>query len=153
MNGANPSARQVKAVLRGTVVEGLGHFSVRHFWAAFHTAYHEVTGEDFVLGTLNVRVAQIVPIHEERRIRWALIKKTAAPAESRFRPEDFALESCLVNGIPAFRIRPCAPGGPPLGHGGHGDHILEIMSSRIIPDARPGATVEISLFRELTSAD
>jgi CTP-dependent riboflavin kinase len=153
MNGANPYARQVKAVLRGTVVEGRGHFSVRHSWPAFLAAYREVTREDFVLGTLNVRVAQSVPIHEERRIRWAGIEKTGAPVESQFRPEDFSLESCLVNGIPAFRIRPCAPGGPPLGHGGHGDHILEIMSSRIIPDARPGATIEISLFRELTSAD
>jgi hypothetical protein len=48
-----------------------------------------------------------------------------------------------INGYPAWRIRPyhLLTGG-----GGHGDHILEIACSEVLPNIEPGRVVEIELF-------
>ncbi len=59
---------------------------------------------------------------------------------------DRVYRKCQINGIPAFRIRPCHF---ITGHGGHGDHVLEISNFDFIPECKTNSKVQITLFREL----
>lgn len=133
------SARRGKHVM-GTVVTGFGHFFRR--MTEFPEAFRKATGERLYPGTLNVDVGQAITIKEDRRIVGAEIGEPY---------QDLLFERCLINGVPAWRIRPYVldeRAGFPVGGGGHGDHILEISSTTKIPNATAGSRVEITLFRE-----
>jgi len=126
--------------LKGTVVTGFRHFSRR--MTEFPEAFWRATGENLYPGTLNVDVAKEIKIREDRRIVGTEIGEPY---------QDLLFERCLVNGLPAWRIRPYVldeRAGFPVGGGGHGDHILEISCATKIPNASAGCTVDITLFRE-----
>lgn len=99
----------------GKVIPGIGA------WRPRIERYPEVffagTGQRLFPGTLNVLLDSPLPIREEFRIQGAEIGEPE---------QDMLFESCLINGIPAFRLRPYQPA---TGAGGHGDHILEIVSA------------------------
>lgn len=122
-----------RAVVRGKVCKGYGHFTPR--MNAHAAVFRKASGEDLVPGTLNVDVGRPIRIKEDFRIRGAEIGE----------PEDFLFERCLINGLGAFRIRPFLPAN---GSGGHGDHIVEIVCSQKIPNVPAGAEVEICFFRD-----
>ena len=83
----------------------------------FPDVFGAVTGERLFPGTLNVQLESPLPIRAEFTI----------PGSEIGEPEqDMLFERCTVNGIPAFRLRPFQPA---TGAGGHGDHILELVSS------------------------
>jgi CTP-dependent riboflavin kinase len=100
----------------GKVIPGIGA------WRPRIERYPEVffagTGQRLFPGTLNVLLEHPLPIREEFRILGAEIGEPE---------QDMLFESCLINGIPAFRLRPYQPA---TGAGGHGDHILEIVSAQ-----------------------
>ena|SRR5665213_3078440 len=96
--------------------------------------FERATGERLYVGTLNVDVGAPVPIREDFRIAGSEIGEPN---------QDLVFERCLVNGLPAYRIRPMDANGG----GGHGDHVLEISCSQRIPNVEPGSQVEIELFR------
>ena len=100
----------------GKVVHGIGA------WRPRIERYPEVflagTGQRLFPGTLNVQLESPLPIREEFRIRGVEIGEPE---------QDMLFERCLINGIPAFRLRPYQPA---TGAGGHGDHILEIVSAQ-----------------------
>jgi CTP-dependent riboflavin kinase len=100
--------------------------------------FKDATGEDLYPGTINVQVNRSIVIREDFRIRGSDIGEPA---------EDFIFERCRINGVDAYRIRPL---NLKTGYGGHGDHILEISSSKKISGVEPGNSVEITLFRELS---
>lgn len=99
----------------GIVVHGMGA------WRPRIERYPEVflagTGQRLFPGTLNVLLEHDLPIREEFRIPGAAIGEPE---------QDMLFERCLINGIPAFRLRPYQA----TGAGGHGDHILEIVSAQ-----------------------
>jgi CTP-dependent riboflavin kinase len=69
-------------------------------------------------GTLNVLLDAPLPVRAEFRI----------PGSEIGEPEqDMLFERCLIDGFEAFRLRPFQPA---TGAGGHGDHILEIVSAQ-----------------------
>ena len=109
---------------------GCKHFSRR--MNDFPEIFERATGERLIPGTLNVNVGVQTPVTEHFRIHGREINET----------EEFLFEVCQINGIWAYRIRPLDNSGG----GGHGDHILEITCSKLIPDVQPGTEVEIALF-------
>lgn len=132
-------ARAERLTLKGTVVEGLRHFSRR--MTEFPEVFRKATGETLYPGTVNVDVETPIPIHEQSRIIGVEIGEPH---------QDLLFEPCLVNGIPAWRIRPYVlveQPGFPVGTGGHGDHILEISCATKIPNASPGSQVEVTFLR------
>jgi CTP-dependent riboflavin kinase len=123
-------------ILRGHICRdgdgaGLKHFSRR--MNQYPEVFERATGEALFPGTLNVNVGGTIKIHEHFRIRGHELNE----------PEDFLFEVCRINGLWAYRIRPLDA----MGNGGHGDHILEIICRREIPNVPPGTQVEIALFR------
>jgi len=102
--------------VHGTVEGGIGAWRPR--MERFPEVFRQLTGELLFPGTLNVRIDRPLAIREEFRI----------PGSAIGEPEqDMLFERCRVNGIEAFRLRPFQPA---TGLGGHGDHILEIVSTR-----------------------
>jgi len=116
--------------LTGRVVTGIGHFKIR--MTNFPEVFLRATGEDLIKGTLNVDVGRNIPAKEQFRIRGTEIGEPE---------QDLLFEVCRVNGLWAYRIRPC---NLMTGGGGHGDHIVEIACSQRIP---VNGDIEISLFR------
>jgi len=96
--------------------------------------FEKATREHLFEGTLNVNVGKPIPVKEHFRIRGAEINEPE---------QDLLFEVCRINQIWAYRIRPF---NLVTGGGGHGDHILEIASSREIPNVPPGTEVEIAFF-------
>lgn len=118
-------------VVKGQVVSGVGDF--RNRMTNFREAFFRATGEELIQGTLNVDVGKIIPPKEHFRIRGTAINEPQ---------QDLLFEVCRANGLWAYRIRPyCLK----TGGGGHGDSILEIACSKMIPN---DGWVEIELFRE-----
>jgi hypothetical protein len=102
----------------------------------FPDVFKEATGEQLVPGTLNVDVQKSILIREHFRIQGSRINEPQ---------QDLLFDVCRINGsIWGYRIRPYHV---LTGTGGHGDHIIEITSATIIPDASPGSPVTIEFFR------
>jgi CTP-dependent riboflavin kinase len=99
----------------GKVIEGMGAWRPRI--EQFPEVFLEAIGEPLFPGTLNVQIDKPLTIHTEFVISGARIGEPE---------QDMLFESCLVNGIGAWRLRPFQPAN---GLGGHGDHILEIVSA------------------------
>lgn len=97
--------------------------------------FKEATGVDLQPGTINVGIDNLMKVKEDFRIKGSLIGEPN---------QDLIFEECLINGYPAFRIRPY---NIITGEGGHGDDTLEISSETFIPDLVEGSIVEITLFR------
>ena len=100
----------------GKVISGMGAWRPRI--ERYPEVFKSGLGQSLFPGTLNVELARPIPIRTEIRIAGALIGEP---------DQDMLFERCLIEGIDAFRLRPFQPA---TGAGGHGDHILEIVSSR-----------------------
>jgi CTP-dependent riboflavin kinase len=99
-------------------------------------AFKKATGENLIPGTLNVRVEREIRVREDFRIRGTEINEPE---------QDLLFEVCHINGIRAYRIRPCDVS---TGSGGHGDDTLEMACSQEIPNVTHGSVVDIELFRD-----
>jgi hypothetical protein len=122
-------------ILKGIVcseAQGMKDFSRR--MREYPEVFEKATREHLFEGTLNVNVGKPIPVKEHFRIRGAEINEPE---------QDLLFEVCRINQIWAYRIRPF---NLVTGGGGHGDHILEIASSREIPNVPPGTEVEIAFF-------
>jgi CTP-dependent riboflavin kinase len=119
--------------LRGTVQPGVRHFKER--MTNYAHIFERAVGERLYPGTINVKVPTPIPIRVEFRISG---KDIGEPEQ------DLLFEKCLINGIRAYRIRPC---NLKTGGGGHGDDVLEIACSIEVPCVAPGSSVEVTLFR------
>jgi len=111
--------------VHGTVEGGIGAWRPR--MEGFPEVFRQLTGELLFPGTLNVRIEQPLAIRAEFRIAGAEIGEPE---------QDMLFERCRVNGIEAFRLRPFQPA---TGLGGHGDHILEIVSTRQLRPLLPAS--------------
>jgi len=101
--------------VRGLVEAGIGAWRPR--MERFPEVFRQLTGEPLFPGTLNIRIDRPLAIRTELRIAGAEIGEPE---------QDMLFERCTVNGIKAYRLRPFQPA---TGLGGHGDHILEIVST------------------------
>lgn len=119
-------------IVEGRIVRGVGHFRVR--MTAYPDVFERATGEKLFPGTLNVQVAQPIPIRTDFRIEGRDINEPN---------QDLLFERCRINGIDAYRIRP----SDAQGNGGHGDHILEIACTQKLSGVDVDAVVKIELFR------
>ena len=99
----------------GRVIAGFGAWRPRI--ERFPDVFREGTGESLFPGTLNIQLDTPLSIQTEFVISGAKIGEPE---------QDMLFESCLVNGIGGWRLRPFQPA---TGLGGHGDHILEIVSA------------------------
>jgi CTP-dependent riboflavin kinase len=99
----------------GRVITGIGAWRPRI--EKFPAVFLEATGESLFPGTLNVQLDMPLSIQTEFVISGAKIGEPE---------QDMLFESCLVNGYAGWRLRPFQPA---TGLGGHGDHILEIVSA------------------------
>jgi hypothetical protein len=99
----------------------------------FPDAFFRATGEKLIPGTLNVEIEKALQVKEHFRVPDMLDPE-----------QDLVFEICRVGDIWAYRIRPW---NGQTGGGGHGDHIIEITSSKRIPNAGEGSEIEISFFR------
>ena len=99
----------------GRVISGFGAWRPRI--QQFPEVFREALGVRLFPGTLNVELDAPLAIREELTILGALISEPE---------QDIRFERCLVDGIPGWRLRPFQPA---TGAGGHGDHILEIVSA------------------------
>lgn len=99
----------------------------------FPGVFREATGESLYPGTLNVKIETELRIQTHFKIR--------DPVDPN---QDLVFEICRVNGLWAYRIRPC---NIHTKGGGHGDDTIEIACSKEVPNAGPGSTVEIEFFR------
>jgi len=86
----------------------------------FPEVFLKATGKALFPGTLNVLLDEPLPIRTEFLIPGSAIGEPS---------QDMLFESCLVDGIEAWRLRPHQPA---TGLGGHGDHILEIVSAKAL---------------------
>jgi CTP-dependent riboflavin kinase len=127
-------------ILKGRVVQGCGHFRQRLASPSFRAAYRKATGEDLHKGTLNVKISRCIRIKVDFRI-LAADYDDPIPGPK----QDLLFERCLINGIPACRIRPYNPLDE---SGGHGDDTLEIACRQEIPNVTEGKEVQIELFRD-----
>ena len=100
----------------GRVVSGMGAWRPRI--ERFPEVFYRGLGERIFPGTLNVELDCVLPIREEIRILGAEIEEPE---------QDMLFERCFIEGVAAFRLRPYQPAN---GFGGHGDHILEIVSAQ-----------------------
>lgn len=118
----------------GTVTPPMsGHF--KPLMETFSQAFEDATGEKLIPGTLNVKVETPITIKEDFRI----------PAYKLGGGEqDLLFEKCQIDGTPAYRLRRF---NRSTGEGSHGDHILEISSSKRISNSAPGSIVSIEFFR------
>lgn len=100
----------------GRVIHGTGAWKPRI--ERFPEVFIAHFGYPLFPGTLNVLIEAQLPIRADFRI----------PGSAIGEPEqDMLFERCLVDGFEAFRLRPFQPA---TGAGGHGDHILEIVSAQ-----------------------
>ena len=98
----------------GRVIHGTGAWKPRI--ERFPEVFLAHFGHPLFPGTLNVLLEAPLPVRAESRI----------PGSEIGEPEqDMLFERCLVDGVEGFRLRPFQPA---TGAGGHGDHILEIVS-------------------------
>ena len=98
----------------GRVIHGTGAWRPRI--ERFPQVFIAHFGYPLFPGTLNVLLDAPLPVRAEFRI----------PGSEIGEPEqDMLFERCLIDGLEAFRLRPFQPA---TGAGGHGDHILEIVS-------------------------
>jgi len=120
----------------GTVQSGCSHFSRR--MTDYPLVFEKAVGCRLHPGTINILIRRQIRIREEFRIRGVDIGEPG---------QDLQFEKCLINGTPAFRIRPTSISNPE--QGGHGDHVLEISSCEQIPNIAPGVVVTIEFFRDV----
>jgi CTP-dependent riboflavin kinase len=99
----------------GRVIDGFGAWRPRI--EQFPEVFLHGTGERLFPGTLNIVLDSPLSIREEFRIAGSEIGEPE---------QDMLFERCLVEGIEGWRLRPFQPA---TGAGGHGDHILEIVSA------------------------
>jgi len=100
----------------GRVIQGTGAWKPRI--ERFPEVFIAHFGFPLFPGTLNVLIEAPLPIRAAFRI----------PGSEIGEPEqDMLFERCLIDGFEAFRLRPFQPA---TGAGGHGDHILEIVSAQ-----------------------
>ena len=99
----------------GFVVHGMGAWRPRI--ERFPEVFRAACGVTLFPGTLNVQLEHPLPIKTDFRIPGAEIGEPE---------QDMLFERCTINKLPAFRLRPFQPA---TGAGGHGDHILEIVSA------------------------
>ena len=100
----------------GRVIHGTGAWRPRI--ERFPQVFIAHFGYPLFPGTLNVLLDAPLPVRAEFRI----------PGSEIGEPEqDMLFERCLIDGFEAFRLRPFQPA---TGAGGHGDHILEIVSAQ-----------------------
>jgi len=100
----------------GRVIQGTGAWKPRI--ERFPEVFIAHFGFPLFPGTLNVLIEAPLPIRAAFRI----------PGSEIGEPEqDMLFERCLIDGLEAFRLRPFQPA---TGAGGHGDHILEIVSAQ-----------------------
>jgi len=121
--------------VKGKVVSGYGHFRERLKRENFRVACFKATGEWLIKGTVNVKVKRCIRIKEGFKVLGKDVCEE----------QDFLFEKCLINGTPAYRVR---PSHPRTGSGGHGDDTLEIISSKEIPNVTLHAEVSISFLRD-----
>jgi len=121
--------------VRGTIQSGVKHFTTR--MTTYSKVFEETTGEKLFPGTLNVKIAEMLPIKEHFRIAG---KDIGEPEQ------DLPFEVCRVNGKWAYRIRPL---NVKTGGGGHGDDTIEIVCREQIKGCglKDGDTVELEFFR------
>lgn len=118
--------------IKGIVTSGYSHMKIR--FDKYPNIFKEATGVCLQPGTINVTIDYPIKVKEDFRIKGLLIDEPH---------QDLLFEKCLINGYPAFRIRPY---DIETGEGGHGDDTLEISSETFIPDLDIGTTVDITLF-------
>ncbi len=99
----------------GRVITGWGAWRPRI--EQFPDVFLEGTGVRLFPGTLNILLDEPLAIQAEFQILGARIGEPE---------QDMLFESCLVDGFAGWRLRPFQPA---TGLGGHGDHILEIVSA------------------------
>lgn len=99
----------------GVVVSGNGAWRPRI--ERFPEVFRAACGESLFAGTLNVQLERPLSIQPDFMIPGAEIGEPE---------QDMLFERCTINGVPAFRLRPYQAA---TGLGGHGDHILEIVSA------------------------
>lgn len=97
----------------------------------FPEVFQAATGERLFPGTLNVLLAEPLPVCTDIRIPGTAIEEPE---------QDVLLERCRINGIDAWRLRPYQPAD---GSGGHGDHILEIVCARELRPLLPQSEMSI----------
>lgn len=102
----------------GRVIAGLGAWRPR--MEQFPDVFLRATGKRLFPGTLNVLLDAPLPIQVEFTIDGSEIEEP---------DQDMHFESCLVDGFEAWRLRPYQPA---TGLGGHGDHVLEIVSAEAL---------------------
>ena len=102
-------------IVTGRLVDGLKHFRKRI--STYGNEFERVVGMRLFPGTLNVQVPRAVAVHEALRLRGETIGEP---------DQDLLFESCIVAGQLCYRVRPFHL---QTGLGGHGDHILEIVSA------------------------
>lgn len=121
-------------IYRGIIQSGLGHFTFRMNRHA--EVFAKATGEQLFPGTLNIRVAEKVPIKEHFRI---LGREIGEP------DQDLLFEICRVGDKWAYRVRPfhLATGG-----GGHGDSVLEIACTEQLKGTgfQDGDMIDVEFF-------
>ena len=96
--------------------------------------FEKACGVKLISGTMNFKVGRRIRIREDFRIHGIDIDEPR---------QDLLFEKCLLNGEPAFRIRPLNLDN---GYGGHGDHILEISSAHKFTDLDSSKDYEITFF-------
>ena len=116
----------------GVVIHGIGAWKPRI--EKFPEVFRAATGQQLFPGTLNVLLDAPLPIEPEFTIRGAEIGEP---------DQDMLFERCMVNGIPAIRLRPFQPA---TGAGGHGDHILELVSGVELRPLLAGSTTVVVEF-------
>jgi CTP-dependent riboflavin kinase len=117
----------------GVVISGSGAWRPRI--ARYPEVFRKVAGQYLFPGTLNVLLQDPLPIQPDFRISGVEIGEPE---------QDMLFERCVINGIPAFRLRPFQPA---TGLGGHGDHILELVSTEELRPrlaGLPGVVVEFA---------
>jgi CTP-dependent riboflavin kinase len=97
--------------------------------------FERAAGERLFPGTINIKVDRKITIKEDFRVIGKDINEP---------DQDLLFEKCLINDIPAYRIRPYHVA---TGEGGHGDDVLEIVAAREIPNTAQGSIVEITFLR------
>ena len=118
-------------VVRGRLVDGVKHFQARI--GTYPTAFKFTLGFAPYPGTLNVDIGSPLKIREERRLLGAAIGEPH---------QDLLFEACTVAGQQCFRVRPLDLRS---GAGGHGDHIIEVVSAVRLRDLLQGTENDIAI--------
>jgi CTP-dependent riboflavin kinase len=124
----------MSSCVSGIVQRGIGDFRKR--MESYPEVFERAAGERLFPGTINVNVDRKITIKEDFRVIGKDINEP---------DQDLLFEKCLINDIPAYRIRPYHLA---TGEGGHGDDVLEIVAAREIPNIAEGGVVEITFLRD-----